>query len=299
MRFSTRAFLVLGVSARVSYCQAQGSTPQLSPFRLEKGINSDNRELQVLGVDTTEWFAFKNNFDQQYCIEVRNANAVNGQTVWLYPCNGSTAQAWFVDSLGRIRSKLGNYCLEGGSGEKLQANLFIWQCHNEMWQRYTFPGGRILNREHNLYIGVKDSDGTIQEDYLGFEAFSSSTQQQWTYPTPSPSTAPTSQPTAEPTSAPTTEVSNRGAKECMNWLGLYIISFESEVILIHIHWSLLLLIKYLTSVWKCYLLLSCLWPTAIIPIYDEANKQSNAFAFHCSHKSADGRANIRPHYRGK
>eukprot|EP00574_Skeletonema_japonicum_P007365 CAMPEP_0201738592 /NCGR_PEP_ID=MMETSP0593-20130828/45334_1 /ASSEMBLY_ACC=CAM_ASM_000672 /TAXON_ID=267983 /ORGANISM="Skeletonema japonicum, Strain CCMP2506" /LENGTH=600 /DNA_ID=CAMNT_0048232817 /DNA_START=239 /DNA_END=2041 /DNA_ORIENTATION=- len=216
MRFSTRAFLVLGVSARVSYCQAQGSTPQLSPFRLEKGINinSDNRELQLV---ISEWFAFKNNFNQNYCIDVQNGNAVNGNPVWLYPCNGTPAQAWFVDSLGRIRSKLldQNYCLEGGKPDENKPTLYVHKCHDGLWQRYTFPDGRILNQAHNLYIGARDGNGSIHQDSLEFEAFSPSTQQQWTYPSPStapspsPSTAPTRQPTAEPTSDPTTVPTNK------------------------------------------------------------------------------------------
>ena len=234
MRFSTRAFLVLGVSARVSYCQAQGSTPQLSPFRLEKGINSDNRELQLVGVDTSEWFVLKNNFDQQYCLDVKNANADNGNPVHLYPCDGNSAQVWFVDSLGRIRSTLldQNYCLEGGRPGENKPTLYVQECHDGLWQQYTFPGGRILNRAHDLYIGARDGNGSIHQDYLEFEAFSDSSQQQWTraHPTPSPSSnpspAPTSnptrQPTAEPTSDPTTKVSNRGANKWMNWLGLYL-----------------------------------------------------------------------------
>ena len=214
MRFSTPAVLILGLSARVSFCQAQAQA-QAQGFK---------REL----VDTTpiEWITFKNNQNQQYCIELKEQPPQDLSKVGLGVCNGTPSQSWFIDDLGRIRSMVGqNYCIESGKDGEIE-KMFVYNCHDGMWQRWTLQSdGRIRNQGLGSYIGVNDDDGcggVNAVDYIELQVAHSgscSSQQQWILstpqPTPSPSTAPspaptptpTPQPTAEPTSEPTTKVS--------------------------------------------------------------------------------------------
>jgi hypothetical protein len=102
------------------------------------------------------WKTFKNNLGQNYCMDLKAANAVNGNRVWLYHCNGTPAQSWYLDSSGRIHSGVNcNKCLEAGRSGTLYTKMFVWDCHNGMHQRWTLQSdGRIRNKAYAKYIGV-------------------------------------------------------------------------------------------------------------------------------------------------
>lgn len=47
---------------------------------------------------------FRNGENSNSCLDLRFASTTNGNRIWLYECNGSAAQKWYVDSNFYIRS---------------------------------------------------------------------------------------------------------------------------------------------------------------------------------------------------
>eukprot|EP00956_Cyclotella_meneghiniana_P003491 scaffold4251_cov37-Cyclotella_meneghiniana.AAC.6 len=108
-----------------------------------------------------DYIEFTNGLDNSLCMDVKDGHTHNGTPVQLSNCNGSDGQKWFVDSLGRIRSKLDvNKCVEAGASDKLYAKLFVTDCNYEMHQQWIFEtDGRIRNKNYAKYIGVANGCG--------------------------------------------------------------------------------------------------------------------------------------------
>ena len=73
------------------------------------------------------------------CLDVAWGDRENGAGVWLWDCNGTAAQEWWIYPNGEIRTKW-NKCLSlsGGSGAE-GTPLVIWDCHGGSDQKWT-PG---------------------------------------------------------------------------------------------------------------------------------------------------------------
>eukprot|EP00956_Cyclotella_meneghiniana_P041161 scaffold217109_cov36-Cyclotella_meneghiniana.AAC.1 len=129
---------------------------------------------------------FTNGLDNSLCMDVKDGHPHNGTSVQLSNCNGSDAQKWFVDSLGRIHSKLNvNRCVEAGASDTLYARLFVSDCHYDMHQQWIFQSdGRIRNKQYVKYIGVQGgcngvSSGTRLELHNHMGSVNCGSQQQW------------------------------------------------------------------------------------------------------------------------
>ena len=127
-----------------------------------------------------------NGLDNSLCMDVKDGHAHNGTSVQLSNCNGSDAQKWFVDSLGRIHSKLNvNRCVEAGASDTLYAKLFVSDCHYDLHQQWIFQSdGRIRNKQYVKYIGVQAgcngvSSGTRLELHNHMGSVNCGSQQQW------------------------------------------------------------------------------------------------------------------------
>eukprot|EP00956_Cyclotella_meneghiniana_P022280 scaffold41923_cov33-Cyclotella_meneghiniana.AAC.1 len=107
---------------------------------------------------TRNYIEFTNGLDNSLCMDVKDGHTHNGTPVQLSNCNGSDGQKWFVDSLGRIRSKLDvNKCVEAGASDKPYAKLFVTDCNYERHQQWIFvTDGRIRNKKYAKYIGVSE-----------------------------------------------------------------------------------------------------------------------------------------------
>ena len=143
-----------------------------------------HRELSQVG-----WKTFRNSLNAGYCMDLKWGNTANFNAVQVYWCNGTNAQWWYFDSLGRIRSGVNhNKCLEAGRGGGLYSKMFIHDCHHGTHQRWwLLSNGRIQNKAHyTKYIGVAGGgDGIYGGDRLELhDLYSSGTiggQQQWVY----------------------------------------------------------------------------------------------------------------------
>ena len=74
--------------------------------------------------------------DSEGCLDVKYADAKNGQDVWAWECNKFDAQKWtfekrtsgdYKDSY-RLVSKLGNYCLDNRGDFATSDRMGIWSC---------------------------------------------------------------------------------------------------------------------------------------------------------------------------
>ena len=69
------------------------------------------------------------------CLDLSSADATNGNDLWLWPCNGTPAQKWKLDSNGFLRSQVNqNKCMVPTGSADLGAGIVIWDCSN----RYTY-----------------------------------------------------------------------------------------------------------------------------------------------------------------
>lgn len=86
------------------------------------------------------------------CADFENKeNSFDGMKVELSPCNSSSlSQQWYYDDLGRLINRNTIQCLEGN----LHDNVSIWDCNDEMSQRWSKNGNKFLNEAYQKYLGV-------------------------------------------------------------------------------------------------------------------------------------------------
>lgn len=119
------------------------------------------------------------------CMDLANYNTDNGNAVTLVECSGNDAQLWDFDLQGRIRSKIDpTKCIESGAEGVMYQKLYIWDCHNEDWQRWLFrENGRIQNAYNSMYMGLsycRKEIGT-QLELRHYEDGDCSNAQEWEY----------------------------------------------------------------------------------------------------------------------
>ena len=153
-----------------------------STTRFTATTNSDPSSTSL------KWFELKNSQDRSLCFDVRGYGTSNGNQVFLFDCHGGDNQKFYMDSKGRIRTKLNaNKCVE--AGHNVDQRLKIWTCGDHLWQQWEFTDdNRLKNKAKNKYIGVVkgcDSNGVNKRDALGMESKVSGTtsqcalKQQW------------------------------------------------------------------------------------------------------------------------
>ena len=132
------------------------------------------------------WISLKTDFNDNLCWDVNGGKTHNGNHVWLWNCKSANSQKFYMDSLGRIRSKLDtNKCLEAGTGVDLYAKMFIWDCHDGLWQQWEMTSDRkIRSKKNGRYIGVSGGcNGVSKRGRLemqdGYSSGNCKRQQQW------------------------------------------------------------------------------------------------------------------------
>jgi hypothetical protein len=110
-----------------------------------------------------DFFEFRSGLStssQSWCLDLADADTTNGSPIWLWPCNGTPAQQWTLDSEGYIRSQINtNKCLvTNGAYLDAGTNFMIWDCipnfPDMQWLRYTDLSIRAKN-DQNQCIDVR------------------------------------------------------------------------------------------------------------------------------------------------
>lgn len=96
-----------------------------------------------------------------YVLDVKDANAFDGATVWLYESNGTTAQKWSIvqreDGLWSVLSRLGNYCLDIKNASTANGNsLWLYSNNGTVAQGFDFLkyNPEIEGQKHIIDDGV-------------------------------------------------------------------------------------------------------------------------------------------------
>ena len=129
--------------------------------------------------------SFINKQNNNICMGVRSSQTNEGNPLEAAVCNGNNSQKFYVDSLGRIHSKLDtNICVRGDARVGVCTDLTSLQ-----WDLQS--DGRIQNKEYGNNIGVPyGCNGVISGWMLQMQQSYSSwggncaTQQQWTLESP-------------------------------------------------------------------------------------------------------------------
>ena len=129
----------------------------------------------------SEWKTFINQLGNDLCIDLKNYDTSNGAEVQLWTCNDSPNQKWYMDPLGRIRSKINiNKCIEAPGAE-----LLVWDCNYGLHQQWSLESdGRIRNKKTGYNIGVPGGCNGVSSDkrlemHQKFEGGNCGTQQSW------------------------------------------------------------------------------------------------------------------------
>ena len=120
-----------------------------------------------------EWFELRSSQDENLCLDVEGSRTNNGNKVYLYDCHAGDNQKFYMDSKGRIRTKINaNKCVEAGT--YLDHTLKIWTCGDHLWQQWEFTDDhRLKNKAGAKYLAVVDgcdSNGVNKRDSIGMES---------------------------------------------------------------------------------------------------------------------------------
>lgn len=87
------------------------------------------------------------------CLDVPSQNAVNGQDLWMWPCNQTVAQRWTFDN-GRL--KVMGKCLDiEGPSRAREAPVQIWDCQDVGQHQWKITGdGQIISLYSGLCLDV-------------------------------------------------------------------------------------------------------------------------------------------------
>ena len=90
------------------------------------------------------------------CIDIPSANAVDGNRLQIWDCNGTGAQQWSFNSDGSVRA-LGK-CMDVSGGSTADgAVVQLWTCNGTGAQKFTLsPAGDLVNIQANKCVDVQN-----------------------------------------------------------------------------------------------------------------------------------------------
>ncbi|UWZ59973.1 family 16 glycosylhydrolase [Dactylosporangium aurantiacum] len=90
------------------------------------------------------------------CIDVPSSNAVDGNRLQIWDCNGTGAQQWSFNSDGSVRA-LGK-CMDVSGGSTADgAVVQLWTCNGTGAQKFTLsPAGDLVNIQANKCVDVQN-----------------------------------------------------------------------------------------------------------------------------------------------
>ena len=133
-------------------------------FRIVDASNMDEIEIDIANFIPPNFQSFINQQNNNLCIDVLNGQVNEGQ-VQLWTCNGTDAQKWYMDPLGRIRSKVDtNKCIVARKPDDQLAKLWVTTCNDYAWQSFVVESnGSIRNEYYNQYVGAELGCGGVSE----------------------------------------------------------------------------------------------------------------------------------------
>jgi hypothetical protein len=114
-------------------------------------ISSTTTTPPPSGVDFFEFRSALSTSSKSWCLDLARADTTNTTPLWLWPCNGTPAQQWTIDSEGYIRSQINTNKCVVTSGANLNAGtvFMIYDCianfPDMQWLRYTDSSIRPRN----------------------------------------------------------------------------------------------------------------------------------------------------------
>lgn len=109
------------------------------------------------------YVSYTNGAYSNKCLDLSHADKTNGNDIWLWPCNGTSAQKWKLDSNGFLRSQLNqNKCMVPVGKAELHADIVIWDCSDRFtymkWRRDS-RGRFVLRADASKCLDVTGNDG--------------------------------------------------------------------------------------------------------------------------------------------
>lgn len=122
---------------------------------------------------------------RQMCLDDANAQAVNGNAVDVFPCNGTRAQVWTVtrSAGGDVIGILG-LCLGLSAGDTFEdAPVAVYRCDGSSLQRFVpRPDGALYNPRSGRCLADPDASGSPRTIVL-IRVCNGSAGQRWSLPT--------------------------------------------------------------------------------------------------------------------
>ena len=128
--------------------------------QLDPGLDVSNKQVFVKDINRLEHAAIVNK-RSGLCVGVQGTHMYNGTPVTMQHCDGTDGQKWIYNPrTGHFKTKMGNFCLDGGGTANSGQEQKLWECVDHPNQRYTFAGQRIVPQSHQDSVGL-DSQGSV------------------------------------------------------------------------------------------------------------------------------------------
>ena len=112
------------------------------------------------------------------CLDVKLADAYDGQWLWTFDCNSTDAQKWVMERRSdgtqqnkyRLVSKLANsaYCLDNAASVSGGHPIHMWNCHGNSHEHVAFQSFDLENVNGNRYrIVFQDTNGKTYMNAAG------------------------------------------------------------------------------------------------------------------------------------
>ncbi len=165
------------------------------------------------------------------CLDNLDGQAVNGNKVSLWSCDGTAAQIWTLPGDGTIRNN--GYCLDvKGAGKTVKTTVWMYKCNGTVAQQWSVKSdGSIVNPNSGLCLD--DQNGkTTDGNPIWMWTCNHTAAQIWTVPKPSTTTPPPTTPGNPPTPTPPTSTNPSGEKmpgEVAGWKQIFGDDFTGTV----------------------------------------------------------------------
>lgn len=126
------------------------------------------------------------------CLDDQHNMLTNGNTVWLYTCNNTTAQQWVAHN-GSIELSNTGYCLDvKWAGKASQTPVWLYTCNGTVAQQWKINSttGTVINPSSGLCLDDRYS-GTADGNPIWIYTCNGTDAQKWTFKTISATPAPT------------------------------------------------------------------------------------------------------------